>query len=126
MVDRIEDDRLKTLVIFIETIAGKFDMWSAYPDAKQCLDANSLSVDESARGLGIAKALTERSMEYGRLNGYHLIQMSCSSKFSAMVCERLEMDRLFAIKFDDYKVNGEVVLRPDAPHTENVVYVKKL
>lgn len=101
-------------------------MWAAYPGTGHCFEANILSVDPSARGMGIATALSQRSLDYARANGYELIKMVCTSKYSAMLCERLGYDKCFTMRTDVYRVNGKIVMRPNPPHDETSIYIKRL
>lgn len=101
-------------------------MYEAYPDSVTALDACYLSVDASARGLGVAMALTQRTLDYAKENNYHLVQCFCTSFYSGRVCEQLGFDTGYSLRFDEYLVDGKIVIRPEAPHEKAVVYVKQL
>lgn len=111
---------------FIEYVDRQFDIWDAYPDTCSCFEANVLSVDSTARGMGIATALTQHCLDFARANGYELIKMFCTSKYSAMLCERLGFDKCIVVRNDAYRVNGEIVMPPNPPHDETAIYVKRL
>lgn len=113
------------LLEFNEHFYDSFDMYAAYPGCVKVLDACILSVHESARGLGVATALAQRTLDYGKANNYDMCQCLCSSKFSRLVCQKLGFDAAYTVRYDEYMVNGQIIFKPDAPHDVCVLYIKK-
>lgn len=111
---------------FLAHIDREYNLWQAYPHCVNGLEAGILSVDTAYRGLGIAKALTDRTVQYARKAGYPLILCHCSSFFSARVCEATGFKEVYRTAYADYVVNGERPLQPEAPHREFAVFVYEL
>lgn len=103
-----------------------YNIYDAYPGSVTAFDACFLSVDSCARGLGIGTALIQRSLDYAKENCYNLIQCFCSSLYSGRVCEQLGFDTGYTLRYDEYLVDGKIVIKPEAPHERVVVYVKQL
>lgn len=101
-------------------------MFDAYPGSVNALDVCFLAVDSSARGLGIGTALTQRTLDYAKEHDYNLVHCFCSSLFSGRACEQLGFDTAYTLRYDEYLVDGKIVIRPEAPHESAVVYVKQL
>lgn len=101
-------------------------MYDAYPGSVNALDACFLSVDSSTRGLGVGTALTQSTLDYAKENGYNFVYCLCTSFFSGRVCEQLGFDTGYNLRYDEYLVNGKIVIRPEDPHERAVVYVKQL
>lgn len=58
--------------------------------------------------------------------GCYLIRADCTSFISAKLCERLGYESIYSLKYEDYKKNGVAVFKPEHPHTEVKVYVKRV
>lgn len=58
--------------------------------------------------------------------GCGFILVDCSSSYSAAAAERLGFENIYSLKYEDYKVDGEVVFKPDPPHLSVNVYVQKI
>lgn len=121
----VKDERAKSIFDFIDYVYDHYNIYDAYPGSVNVLDISFVSVDSSARGLGIATALTQRSLDYAKENDYNLVQCFCTSWFSGRVCEQLGFDTGYTLRFDEYLVDGNIVIRPEAPHERAVVYVKQ-
>lgn len=121
----VKDEKIKVLCEFIEHFYDSFDMYAAYPGCVKVLDASLLSVHESARGLGVATALAQRTLDYGKENNYDMCQCLCNSKFSGLVCQKLGFYAAYSVRYDEYRVNGQVIFKPNAPHDVGVLYIKR-
>lgn len=111
---------------FMEHINREYNLWQAYPQYTDGLEAGILSVNPVYRGLGIAKALTQRTVQYARDAGFPLIRCDCSSLYSSRVCASTGFKVAYSQKYADYVVNGVRPMLPEAPHHEFVVYVLEL
>lgn len=110
----------------MDHIDTQYKLFDEYPEFDRALDGKILSVNDQYRGLGIAKQLTQRSIEYMQEHRIPLYHILCSSEYSAMVCARLGFTEKFVLPYIDYVVNGENPLLPTAPHVATKIYVKKI
>lgn len=110
----------------MEHIDDKFCLFDLYPKLDSFLDCKIISVHSSYRGCGVAGKLMNSTMQYIRDNNLNLIQVLCTSHYSARVCEKMSFKRVYELAFDDYKVNGENPIVPEAPHKEVVVLVQEV
>lgn len=124
--DDCKHKKFKTILSLMDHIESNFNFFDLYPEYDTALDGRILSVNEKYRGLGIAGALTRRTIEYMQENKIPLYHILCSSHFSAKVCERLGFKQLYQLPYLDYLVNGENPLKPAPPHLAATVYVKKI
>lgn len=110
----------------MEYIDTQFNVFQLYPDINRYLDGRFLSVNTNYRGAGLAGKLTQRSLEYIQEKSIPLMLVSCSSYYSARVCEKLGFKEVYQLPFKNYVVNGENPLLPADPHKAIKIFVKKL
>lgn len=121
-----EHVKFKKILALMDHIEENFNIFDLYPNTDVILDGKILSVDTNCRGMGIAGRLTERTLEYMREHNIPVMHVLCSSQYSARVMEKLGFHEVYAINYKDYKVNGEVVLAPAAPHVAARILVKEI
>lgn len=74
-------------------------------------------VKPSARGRNLGKRLKLEIIALGKSLGYKVLAADCTSFYSAGVCERLGMDRVYFIAYRDYvDENNKPIFNPPAPH----------
>lgn len=110
----------------MEYIDERYSTFNLYRDIDTFLDAKILTVNTNYRGYGIAGMLMERTMQYMRDNKIQVIQVFCSSHYSARVCEKMGFKKVFVQPFIDYVVNGENPILPEAPHTSIQILVREI
>lgn len=110
----------------MDYIDSKFNIFDLYPNYDTVLDGKILSVNSDYRGMGIAGRLTEKTLEYMRENSIPLMHVLCTSHFSARVLEKLDFKEVFQMPYKEYKVDGEIVFKPELPHTAAKILVKEL
>lgn len=110
----------------MEYIDERFSMFDLYPGIDKFLDAKILTVNTNYRGYGIAGKLMEHTMQYMRDNKIQVIQVLCSSHYSARVCEKMGFKKVYVLPFADYKVNGENPILPPAPHTAIQILIREI
>lgn len=106
---------------YVET---QFDLFGCFAQYDRALDAKIISVNDAYRGVGIAKELTQRTIEFMLKQDLHLFHVLCSSHYSALMCERLGFEKQFEMMYKDYVENGNVPVRPADPHVAVRVYVR--
>lgn len=64
--------------------------------------------------------------ELARELGCGLMTADCTSHFTAKALKKLGFDCIYTLNYADYKVNGEVVFKPEPPHAAVTVYAQKI
>ena len=64
------------------------------------------------------------SSEIARDNGIKIMRVDCTSHYSARAIAKLGFQCIYTLKYEDYKVNGEVVFKPKHPHNEVKIYLQ--
>ncbi|KAH8262953.1 hypothetical protein KR044_002541 [Drosophila immigrans] len=108
---------LRNIYTFLTGIECKANVFKHY-GISQLLYSQFTNVDAAMRGKGLGTRLAEALMEVGRLKGYSAMSATCTSFYSARQKMAMGMECLYAEAYADHKdANGEVVLKPPAPHT---------
>lgn len=110
----------------MDYIDSQFNIFDLYPDVDTILDGKIVSVNSNYRGLGIAGALTEHTLNYMKEHDIPVMHVLCSSHYSARVVEKMGFHKVYELKFTDYKVNGVNPLVPDEPHVAAKIMVKEV
>lgn len=110
----------------MEYIDTQYSTFNLYPDIDKFLDAKILSVNENYRGYGVAGKLMEATMQYMRDNKITVIQVLCSSYYSARVCEKMGFKKVYVLPFVDYKVDGVNPILPPEPHKAIQILVQEV
>ncbi|XP_075148438.1 speck isoform X2 [Haematobia irritans] len=124
--DSCDHPKFKKILQLMDYIEGDFNVFDLYPGIDTILDGKILSVNTNYRGLGIAGRLTESTLDYMREHNIPVMHVMCSSHYSARVMEKLGFHEVYRLNYADYKVNGEVMLKPDPPHVACRILVKEI
>ncbi|KAH8262955.1 hypothetical protein KR044_002543 [Drosophila immigrans] len=129
---RVESERvsrdtiLGKVVRFLADVEGQAKVFEHY-DVPKAVYLNILGVDSSVRRQGLGRRLVAALMEVGRSKGFPLLVTTCTSLYSARVMTALGMECVFSRAYADYRDEaGNVVLQPEAPHTEASVMATRL
>ncbi|XP_072376345.1 arylalkylamine N-acetyltransferase 1-like isoform X2 [Diabrotica undecimpunctata] len=122
----VTDERFVKVVRLLEYAEREVDLFKRYPEVNKILSIFILSVDASLRGKGIAKKLTNKAKELAKEHGAQIIFMECTSFFSAAMAKSLGYELIWSLDYENYKINGEVVLKPAPPHKSLQLFVYKL
>ncbi|XP_034098154.2 arylalkylamine N-acetyltransferase-like 2 [Drosophila albomicans] len=96
-------------------------------EASKALFLNILTVDATVCNQGIGRRLVAALIELGRSKGFPLIAVSCTSLYSTRVMSALGMSCVHSENYLDFKdEDGNVVLKPPAPHTSVNLMAMKL
>ncbi|XP_055636417.1 arylalkylamine N-acetyltransferase 1 isoform X1 [Toxorhynchites rutilus septentrionalis] len=126
LADGCEHPKFRKIMAMMDYIDEHFNIFELYQDVDRLLDVKIMSVDSRYRGFGIAGKLTDRTMQYVKENNIKLVQVLCSSHFSARVMEKLNFEEVYQLPYRDYLVNGEQVFDPEKPHSALKILVKKM
>ncbi|XP_011188381.2 arylalkylamine N-acetyltransferase-like 2 [Zeugodacus cucurbitae] len=92
------------------------NVYKRYNIAK-ALHIHILAVDAKLRGRAIGSRLIGEVKNLGRQLSYPLLTLDCTSYYSARLCERLNMDCVNVIKYEDYlDEEGKPIFKPPPPH----------
>ncbi|CAG9854165.1 unnamed protein product [Phyllotreta striolata] len=121
-----EDEKFSKIVKLLDYVAVESDPFKIYPGVNRGMIVKILSVDGSFRGKGIAKDLMVKTRELARQKGCGFITVDCSSYYTACAARKLGFKPHYTLNYEDYKVDGEVVFRPEAPHKALTVYTQRI
>ncbi|XP_013108744.2 arylalkylamine N-acetyltransferase-like 2 isoform X1 [Stomoxys calcitrans] len=103
--------------------AGIFDRYGV----EEILYLFLASVATSHGGRNIATRMTQEWMRLGKLWNYQVLSMDCSSYYCARVCERLGMECLNTVLFDEYRDDsGNPIFKPALPHVAMKTFAQRL
>ncbi|XP_034474221.1 uncharacterized protein LOC117781557 [Drosophila innubila] len=110
---------------FITGVEKRSQLFEHYK-VKKALYLNNLTVDSSVRCQGLGRRLVTALMDMGRSKGFPLLATCCTSLYSTRVMLSLGMSYVHSENYVDYKdEDGNMVIRPPAPHTAvNVMAIK--
>ncbi|ALC38377.1 CG9486 [Drosophila busckii] len=115
--------RICVLLSKVEIDANVFERYKA----AKALYSHITNVHTSMRGKGLGGRLAAALMEVGRQQGFPLMIAYCTSYYSARQKESLGMECVYSLAYADYKNDkGEVVFKPEAPHTHLRLMLIKL
>ncbi|XP_057662354.1 arylalkylamine N-acetyltransferase 1-like [Diorhabda carinulata] len=110
------DKKFVIIANLLGYVEEKAALFQKYPKVSKIFDIRLLSVDNSYRGKGIAKAFCKKSIDIAKEQGAQLMSMICTSSFSASIAKKNGFEVVYELDYADYKINGEVVLKPEHPH----------
>lgn len=64
--------------------------------------------------------------EFAKEQGCGFMTVDCTSHFTACALKKLGFELHYSLKYADYKVNGEVMLKPASPHVAVTVYTQRI
>ncbi|XP_077287423.1 arylalkylamine N-acetyltransferase 1-like isoform X2 [Arctopsyche grandis] len=117
-----ENPKFKKILKLLYKVNNESDIFGYCPDIDVVMDMKIISVDEAYRGKGLAHYLLYKTNEIARAANIRVIRCECSSAFSAKVMQKLDSTKIYTLKYEDYKVDGEKVFTVDPPHTEVGIY----
>lgn len=111
----------------MDLIETKFNVFDRFPGVDLAIDGKILSVDPTYRGKGIANELTRMTLDYMRQEGIPLMNVLCTSHFSAQLMKKLSFESVYVFPLSDYMdADGVQVLKPDLPHVQAEVMIKRV
>ncbi|XP_063397399.1 uncharacterized protein LOC134681682 [Mytilus trossulus] len=88
----------------------------------------ALATHKNHRGRGIASKLMKASLEFCTELGFTPVCIvgECTSNISQKIFEKFEFENLYTVRYDDYKVNDEIVFTDTGDSKTAKFYVKQL
>lgn len=126
--ERIEstDKKWSEILRLLAYLEERANLYQRYNITK-ALYISALGVDRQMRGKSIGINLLERCFEMGKIMGYPLVSLDCTSIYSIRIAEQLQMDCVGQLAYSDYRdCNGRQLFRPPLPHTHIKTFAKVL
>lgn len=116
--------KFKKILDLLTTVGRESDIFKQFPDVDKVIDIRIVSVDDSCRGQGIAKALLDKTKVLAKDLGYPMVRVDCTSHFSAKAVARLGFQCVYTLPYSEHlSKDGEPVFTPEPPHTCVKTYV---
>lgn len=93
----------------------------------QCFHIEVVAVHQNYRKQNIAKKLFESGIDLARSRNFKLVSVDCTNFYSSKVAERLEMECVSTVTYDEYnEYLGKRLFVPIPPHEEIKTFIKKI
>lgn len=124
--ERCTDKKWQKILYLLSHLERNANIYERY-GVERALHVHVMGVDRLTRGKSIGIKLMRKCMESGKAVGYPLISMDCTSAFSIRMAEKLQMECVVKLAYEDYTdANGEQLFRPPLPHTHIKTFAKIL
>lgn len=111
---------------FVNALQVKSDVFNKY-QVDTVMQGHMVGVNRNFRGKGIAGKLYEENMKLAKQKGFPVYVCDCTSLFSAKLCEKIGMEQIATMEFNEYcDENGNPYYNPDPPHDLARSYAKRL
>lgn len=118
-------ERYAKFLRFIESVDRCSDFWNRVT-VERALSSEALAVLGSVRGLGVGKALLEKTLQVAKDGGFPLLRVDCSSYYSAKLAEQMGLECIYSIPYAEYKnEDGCQIFDPPSPHVEYKLFIHK-
>ncbi|XP_060870316.1 arylalkylamine N-acetyltransferase 1-like [Metopolophium dirhodum] len=122
--DENKSSKYNDIMVILDKAGRETDVFGQYPNIDRMMELKIITVNEEYRGLGICKALINKSKELALELGYQMMYVECSSHFTAKAVERFGFQCIYSLSYSDYvNKQGEVVFKTQPPHTIFKIYV---
>jgi GNAT superfamily N-acetyltransferase len=110
---------------FVETVDRCSGFWNRVA-VRRALSCEALAVVGSARGLGIGKALLQKTLQVAKDDGFPLLRVDCSSYYSAKLAEQMGLECIYSLLYSEYRSeDGYQIFYPPIPHVEFKMFIHK-
>lgn len=121
-----ESKKWSEILLLLAHLEENANIYERY-NIERALHIHVLGVDCEYRGKSIGVNLMQKCFDAGKSLGYPLVTVDCTSKFSIRIAEKLQMENIYTLAFNDYKDNnGREVFKPPLPHTHIKTFTKIL
>lgn len=111
------------LLAYLEECANIYERYNV----TKALHIHVMGVDRQMRGKSIGCGLMIKCFEIAKSLGYPLVTVDCTSVFSIRIAEKLQMECIVELAYEDYKdKNGRQLFKPPSPHTHIKTFTKVL
>lgn len=121
-----KDKKWSEILYLLAYLEHQANIYERY-NVDRALYVHAISVHSQSRGQSIGLKMMEKCMENGKNLGYSLLSADCTSVYSIRLAEKLQMDCVSVLAYEDYKDdNGKQLFQPPLPHTHIKTFAKIL
>lgn len=123
----IQSKTLQTIWTFLSHKDAEMNVYKYY-DVDCAVHFVNLGIHKDFRNRGLASLLMKAALQFVRNIGLDPVCITGegTSNYSQRIYERFEFEVLHTVKYEDYKVDGEVVFKNTGDNKTCKFYVKKL
>ncbi|XP_022182153.1 dopamine N-acetyltransferase-like [Myzus persicae] len=115
--DENKSSKYNDIMVVLDKAGRETNVFGQYPNVDRMMELKIITVNEEYRGLGICKALINKSKELALELGYQIMYVECSSHFTAKAVESCGFQCIYSLRYLDYvNKQGEVVFKTKPPH----------
>lgn len=112
------------IIQITQALEDQMNVFELCPNQDRVVEGRILCVSKRCRGAGIAGKLVRATLDKMIAVQVPLFYILCSGHYSARVMEKLEFKEIGSIKYSEFLVQGEQVLRPASPHESIKGFIK--
>lgn len=121
-----ESKKWSEIMLFLAFLEKKSDVLNRF-NVNTCLHIHAVGVSSEFRGNKIGEKLFSACFDNAKRLKYKLVSADCTSIFSIKIAERLGMECVSIVTYDEYnKSIGEELFHPTAPNLEIKSFVKRI
>ncbi|XP_063447836.1 uncharacterized protein LOC134727388 [Mytilus trossulus] len=124
---QIQNENLKKIRTFLAHKLEEKNVFKHF-GVEKAVHFLHLSTKKNYQGRGIASKLTKASLTFCKKLGFIpvCIAADCTSNISQKIFEKFEFENLFTVRYDEYKVNDEIVFTNMGDNKVAKFFVKQL
>lgn len=121
-----ETEKWSDILLLLAYIEKKADVLHRF-NVPKALHAHALGVHHEFRGQRIGEKLFESCFETAKRLNYSMVTVDCTSVFSIKIAERLGMECVSVVTYDEYNASiGKNLLQPTGLNSIVKTFVKKI
>lgn len=122
-----ENKKWSEILLLLAHLEENANIYERY-NINKALHVHVLGVESAYRGRSIGVNLMKNCFDVGKSLGYPLVTVDCTSIFSQRIAEKLQMENIYTLAFNDYKdkKTGKQVFNPPQQHTHIKTFTKIL
>ncbi|VDI17726.1 Hypothetical predicted protein [Mytilus galloprovincialis] len=126
-IQQIKNEKLKKVRTFLGHKWRESDVFQHF-GVTRAMHFLALATHKNYRGRGIASKLMQASLEFCRELGFTPVCIvgECTSNISQKIFEKFDFENLYTVRYDEYKVNDELVFTNTGDSKTAKFYVKQL
>lgn len=124
---RVKSKKWSEILLLLAYLEHKANVCERF-NVPKSLHMHVMGVHPKVRGQSIGVKLMGRCMANGKQLGFKLASTDCTSIFSIKIAERLGMECIETLAFDEYrdKTDGRQIFKPTQPHTHIKTFIQRL
>uniref|UniRef100_A0A2A4J4D3 aralkylamine N-acetyltransferase n=1 Tax=Heliothis virescens TaxID=7102 RepID=A0A2A4J4D3_HELVI len=125
-IQQSSDEKYNKIFTILYSVSQELDLFNTF-QVDKILECRIISVDQQARGRGLAKELMARSIDIAKENGFKLFKADATGAYSQRICSSLGMEIIRTVRYADYRdASGTPVFDVPPPHNALAIMVRKI